>query len=227
MTHRIKPFPYDALETSTSIIFVLPHQGADGRQAEFLLAPNGLQITRADGKVIRFGNLHPRLRDVLLCKYVYACEVDGDVSTIYSLGPAPKLGASLVEHLGEAFYWYLGPETATLQDVAARPAAVMLQSVVPNPIAVAPGQDVAGPLIGLCRSAKGFLPLARGRRWAQARRGLIVDMGLASGSVAGFPANDNLLQSVFHAHEDNGIAPQDRPRQAWSSQVACAFPESV
>lgn len=221
---RIKPFPYDVLETQTSLTFVVCTPECDGGRASYTIAPNGLQVDRPDGSKLRFGNLHPRLQIALQVKNLYVCEAQADIGVLYPLGTSDAMDRPFDLHLGSSFYWYFGPETSTLLELSQRPAAHVLAQINRNPTAVAPGDPEVGALIGLCYTTRGFVPLAPGRRWSQARPGLIVDMGLATGCTTGYPVGDDIEQSVAAAHFGRLDHPQDRPRRPWHSQIACVFP---
>jgi hypothetical protein len=220
---RIKPFPYDVVETSGTLLFVFPYQGADGRPAVTTVAPNGLQLDRADGAIIRIGNLHPRLREVLGTKRVFVCEVRHDVAVLYGTDGCEGLGEPLARHIGSAFYWYIGPETSTIREVAERPLASLLYSLLDGPVVVAPGEYLCGPTIGMCLTNPKIVTLARRRKWAQARPGLVIDAGLAAGTTTGFAITDDVIASVMAAHDDETTRPAFQPRRSWNSQIACAF----
>lgn len=224
MRQRIKPFPYDAIETKDVILVVFPSQNSTAEPAAKTVTQLGLQIDRPDGVVIRISNLHPRFRAMLETKPVFAVEIAGDHAVLYPVGNAPTDTGDLSELLAEHFYWFIGPETSTIQEAGRRPLAVLFSHILRRPMSIAPGETQSGPCIGLCQSHSRFLALPRGRKWAQASTGIIIDAGLAAGTTSGYPANDNIPSSVKAAHAEQILVPQFRTRRAWSSQIGCAFP---
>lgn len=224
MRKRIKPFVYDAVETPSCVLFVFPFQGADGRPAKHMIAHNGLQVTRPDGTILRIGNLHPRLREALSQKPIFMVESDGERVALYPVGSSIPPSETLSDYFSDRFYWFIGPETSTIREVAERPLSRLLSGTLHRVIVVAPGEAINGPLIGMCLSRGGIVALARGRSWAQARPGLIIDAGLAAGTTTGYPANDNIQECVDFAHSETASPPDARARRSWRSQIAVAFP---
>lgn len=223
MNKRNKPFPYDAVETQDAIMVIFPSQSGTPAPAQKTITKAGLQIDRPDGMIVRIANLHPRLRTMLDAKPTYAIEVTDADAVLYSVGHVSNGQRSISELLPEQFYWYIGPETSTIQQVSTRPLAHLISRILHRPVSVVPGQAIGGPCIGLCRSPTRFLPLTKGRKWAQATKGIIIDAGLAAGTVTGYPANDDVPASVNAAHIDFSAPPEYRPRSAWSSQIGMAF----
>ncbi len=224
MTERKKPFAYDVVETPDALLFVIGHQGGDARPAiSYLLGPRGLQINRADGVVIRMIHLHPRVQELIGVKPMAVIEVDDQKTVLYPADPHKEISPDIATHLSGQFYWYLGPETASADDVARRPFSQLLKHLAPQAVAVAPGEWTAGPLIGLCNSRRGIVTLASGRDWAHPTRGLIIDRTLAEGITAGYPANDNIADCVVLAHSDTAPALLPRERGPGSSQLGMAF----
>ncbi|QAY80164.1 hypothetical protein [Sphingosinicella sp. BN140058] len=224
----IKPFPYDAIETETAILLVYGYQGADGRPARLDAAPGDLSIGRADGTLIRFINLHPRLAAGIHGKPLVGVELEDASAITFLIGASGARAAETVgAYVPAQFYWFLGPETASLSDVADRPVSKLFQNVLRQPLAVAPGHAFGGPAIGMCQTRRGVIVLAPARRWGQARPGLVIDLDLAAGTATGFPANDNISECVIAAHDSAEAPPQHQPRRAWRSQIACAFPREA
>lgn len=223
MRPRSKPFPYDAIETKDSICLVFPSQGGSTDPAAKTITQVGLQIDRTDGVMIRMMNLHPRVHQVIEAKPVFAIEVADDTAVLYSVGNHIDAAASIDDILADQFYWYIGPETSTIEEAGNRPLAKLFSNILRRPIKIAPGETGNGPCIGLCQSSGKIVTLALGRRWAQASAGVIIDAGLAAGTTTGYPANDNIPASVVAAHSEQLITPKFRRRSAWSSQIGCAF----
>ncbi|AXK43724.1 hypothetical protein [Erythrobacter aureus] len=224
MTERPKPFAYDVVETPDALLFVIGHQGGDARPAlGYLLGPRGLQINRADGVVIRMIHLHPRVLENIGAKPIGVIEVDADDTVLYSADANAEIDQDILSHLSGQFYWYLSPETASVDDVARRPFSQLLEQLAPQAVAVAPGEWTAGPLVGLCNSRRGIVTLTSGRDWAHPSRGLIIDRTLAEGITAGYPANDNIAECVALAHSDTAPALLPRERGPGSSQLGMAF----
>lgn len=220
------PFRYDVVETKSLVIFIMPDQGADGRPASSIRSPIGLQITRADGKIIRLINLHPRLQRVLNHKPPLIIEVGEHHATTYAAGPGIQLEETIDAYFDDTYYWYIGPETASPADAAARPFARLIAHLSHRTTAVAPGEPAAGPLIGLSLSKRGILALAPGREWSRSVDGLIIDAGLACGTTSGFPAGDDIHASVTAAHAPTLMPPEQRPRQQWQSQIGVVVPDT-
>lgn len=226
MNNRIKPFPYDVIETPTAIILVFASQTGPCSEATKIVTDIGIQITRDDGVMIRVANLHPRVRDQIDKKSLFVIDIGSDQPLLYPVGKADEPNSTLLQILPSEFYCYIGPETSNVRDVASRPAVQMFSRILNRPVIIAPGDTESGPSIGLCQSHPTFLPLAIGRKWSLAAKGVIIDAGLAAGSTTGYPANDNIPASVKSAHADQLELPEFRPRRAWSSHIACAFPPS-
>jgi hypothetical protein len=177
--------------------------------------------------MIRMMNLHPRVQQVIGNKPVFAIEVADEAAVLYPVGERSDPAASIDEIILDQFYWYIGPETSTIQEAGNRPLAKLFSKILHRPIKIAPGETGNGPCIGLCQSSGKIVTLALGRRWAQASAGVIIDAGLAAGTTTGYPANDNIPASVIAAHAEQLLAPKFRRRSAWSSQIGCAFSQST
>lgn len=226
----IKPFPYDAAESPNAIVFLFrnavplnPKNWDQKWKRELEIHPKGIKIFRPDKVEHRFINLHPRLQENIKRKPVYALELVDLNFAIYSANSRDSETPDIQQLLGRSFYWYIGPETASIADVQRRPLAEAVNLLSPLVLAAAPGQTDSGPLIGLCKTQLNILALSPGRDWIHTKMGTVIEAGLAEGNSTGFPANNDVDFSVHRAHQPNMAPNEYRPRAAWKSQIATAL----
>lgn len=222
---RHKPFVYDAIETDAVVIFFIDHKGGDNRTATGMHeSSKGLQVIRADGTVLRFINLHPRLSAAMKEKPVFIAEIGPHEFHHYPAHEKFCPADGIAQFFEAPFYWYIGPEATRLSHFTERPLPRLIGTILKRPVSVSPGQLGTGPTIGLSYATSSFVPLTRGRDWIRVNGNLIVDAGLIAGTAGGYPAGENIVGSVIAAHKDEQPAPKTAISGSWSSQLAIAFP---
>ena len=199
---------YDAIETPTTVCFVIEAEAPPARSARITVMPNrGVEIACGHWKV-RFGNLHPRLMKSTLAKKVVLAVVCGERVTFRSAGPLKEAPWRLAN-----FYWYLhiaNEDRETLKD-RPLPRAICRDQHAIALTSLATSDE--GPPVALCSCTEGIMALPRGRRWLRLSKGLLIDQGFAMA----YP--DDIDETV-----EKGLSctatPQLESERRWRPQLA-------